>query len=108
MTDVSLAVIDLPRHLEWSGRLETILNPGQRYDIPLPGWEVENLKPYIQVMDIQQDVMAFIELSKWAVGILEDFDAYWRIAYEGLVDAFIYWETAASNPSSAFTHMAHR
>jgi len=108
MTDVSLAVIDLHRHLEWSVRLETILDPGQRYDIPLPGWEVENLKPYIQVMDIQPGVMAFIEISKWAVGILVDFDSYWRIAYEGVEDAFIYWETAASNPSSAFTHMARR
>ena len=60
MIDVSLLLIDLHRHLKGSIRLETILDLGRRYGIPLPAWEVENLRPYVPVMDKQSGVMAFI------------------------------------------------
>ena len=88
MIDVTLPLIDLHRHLEGSVRLETILDLGQRYELPLPAWEVENLRPHVQVVDIQPGVMAFIEKFKWAVGILVDYDACWRISYESVEDAF--------------------
>jgi adenosine deaminase len=38
-------------------------------------------------MDVQQGVMAFIEKFKWSIGILVDYDACWRIAYENVEDA---------------------
>jgi adenosine deaminase len=61
MIDVTLPLIDLHRHLEGSVRIETILDLGRRYDLPLPAWEVDNLSLYFQVMDNQLCVMAFIE-----------------------------------------------
>jgi len=49
---------------------------------------MENHRPYVQVMDNQPGVMAFIEKYKWAVGILVDYDACWQISYESVEDAF--------------------
>ena len=85
---MTLPLIDLHRHLEGSVRIETILDLGRRYDLPLPAWEVDNLRPYVQVMDNQPGVMAFIEKLTWAVGILVDYDTCWQILYENVEDAF--------------------
>lgn len=87
MIDSSLPLIDLHRHLEGSVRLETILDLGRKYGLPLPAWEVESLRPYVQVVEPQPGVMAFISRFKWMVGILVDYEACYRIAYESVLDA---------------------
>jgi adenosine deaminase len=87
MMDNSLPLIDLHRHLEGSVRLETILDLGRRYHLHLPAWEVDALRPFVQVVEPQPGVMAFIERFKWMVGILADYDACRRIAYENVLDA---------------------
>jgi len=87
MIDSTLPLIDLHRHIEGSVRLETILDLGWEHNLSLPAWDLENLRPYLQVTDIQPGVMAFIEKFKWAVGILVDYDACRRIAYENVEDA---------------------
>lgn len=87
MIDVTLPLIDLHRHLEGSVRIETIMDLGRRYDLPLPASEVDDLRPYVQVMDIQPGMMAFIEKFKWAVGVLLDYDACGQISYESVEDA---------------------
>ncbi len=32
-------------------RLETILDLGRQHNLPLPAWDVEGLRPYVQVTD---------------------------------------------------------
>jgi adenosine deaminase len=85
--DPNLPLIDLHRHLDGSVRLETILDLGRQHDLPLPAWEVESLRPYVQVTQPQPGVMAFIEKFKWMTAVLVDYQACQRVAYENVEDA---------------------
>lgn len=87
MIDPALPLIDLHRHLDGNIRLETILELGQRHNLPLPAADVEGLRPHVQITAPQPGVMAFISKMQWAVGVLVDYDACRRIAYENVLDA---------------------
>jgi len=87
MIDPSLPLIDLHRHLDGSVRLQTILDLGRRHNLPLPAWTVEELRPHVQITARQPGVMAFIAKFKWMIGILVDYDACYRVAYENVADA---------------------
>jgi adenosine deaminase len=87
MMDPKFPLIDLHRHLDGSVRLETILDLGRQHSLPLPAWDLESLRPYVQISDPQPGVMAFLEKFEWMVGILVDYDACRRIAYESVADA---------------------
>ena len=86
MIDSSLPLIDLHRHLDGSVRLETILELGRQHNLPLPADDVEGLRPYVQVTEPQPGLMAFFAKFKWMIGVLIDYDACWRIAYENVED----------------------
>ena len=87
MIDPKFPLIDLHRHLDGSVRLETILDLGRQHNLPLPAWDVEGLRPHVQIMEPQPGVMAFLEKFEWMVGVLVDYDACRRIAYENVADA---------------------
>ncbi|MFC2026136.1 adenosine deaminase [Chloroflexota bacterium] len=87
MIDPQLPLIDLHRHLDGNVRLETIIDLGRQYDLSLPTWDIEELRPYIQVTEPQPGVMAFIGKFKWMMAVLVDYPACRRIAYENVVDA---------------------
>lgn len=80
-------MIELHRHLDGSVRLETILDLGRKHNIPLPAWEVETLRPHVQVTDPQPGVMAFIAKFKWPMAVLVNPGACRRITYENVEDA---------------------
>lgn len=88
MIDRNFPLLDLHRHLDGSIRLETILDLGQKYDIPLPADDLDGLKPFVQITEPRPGVMAFIEKFKYMIGILADYDACSRVAYENVEDAF--------------------
>ncbi|MCW5873191.1 MAG: adenosine deaminase [Anaerolineales bacterium] len=83
----NLPLIDLHRHLDGSVRLQTILELGRQHNLPLPAWDLEGLRPHVQVAEIQPDIMEFIARFKWMVGVMVDYAAVERIAYENLLDA---------------------
>jgi adenosine deaminase len=85
--DPDFPLIDLHRHLDGSVRLQTILDLSQQHHLPLPAWDLESLRPYVQVTDPQPGVMAFIERFQWMTGVLVDYDACRRITYENVEDA---------------------
>ena len=87
MIDPNLPLIDLHRHLDGSIRLETILDLGRKNDLPLPAWDIESLRPYVQVTEAQPGVMAFIEKFEWMVGVLVSYEDCSRVAYENVEDA---------------------
>lgn len=87
MVDISIPLIDLHHHLDGSVRLETILDLGLKHNLPLPAKTLEGLRPCVQVTDQQAGVMDFIEKFKWMVGVLVDYDACRRIAFENVEDA---------------------
>ncbi len=85
--DPNLPLIDLHHHLDGSIRLETILELGLKFNLPLPAKTLEGLRPYVQVSTPQPGVMKFIEKFKWMTGVLVDYDACRRVAYENVEDA---------------------
>ncbi|UCF62588.1 MAG: adenosine deaminase [Anaerolineaceae bacterium] len=86
--DPTIPLIDLHRHLDGNVRLETILDLGRQHNLPLPAWDVEGLRPHIQVSDPQIGVMAFITKFKWLTAVMVDYEACRRIAYENVEDAW--------------------
>lgn len=87
MIDHSLPFVDLHRHLDGSVRLQTILDLGRKHDLDLPAFELESLRPYVQVTEPQPGIMKFIEKFKWMIAVLVDYDACHRIGYENVLDA---------------------
>ena len=87
MIDPGLPFIDLHRHLDGAVRLQTILDLGLQYNLPLPARDLEGLRPYVQVTTPKPGVMAFLEKFEWMTGILVDEMACRRIAYENVEDA---------------------
>jgi len=85
--DRSFPLIDLHRHLDGCVRLDTILDLGRQHNLPLPAWEVESLRPFIQVTVPQPGVMEFIKKFYWMTQILVDDQACYRIAFENVQDA---------------------
>jgi adenosine deaminase len=85
--DTSLPLVELHRHLDGNIRLQTILELGRQHNIPLPAWEVESLRPHVQVTDPQPGVMAFIAKFRWPMAVLVDAEACRRVAYENVEDA---------------------
>jgi len=89
MIDKTLPLIDLHRHLDGSIRLETILDLGKKYDIPLPADDLVGLKPYVQIMEPSPGVLAFFEKFEYMIGVLADYEACSRVAYENVEDAYL-------------------
>jgi adenosine deaminase len=89
LIDPTIPLIELHRHLDGNVRLETILDLGRKHNLPLPAWDIEGLRPYVQVTDPQPGVMAFIAKFRWQVGVMVDYDAVRRIACENVEDAYL-------------------
>ena len=88
MPDKNLPLMDLHHHLDGSIRLETILDLGLKHNVPVPAKTLEGLRPYVQVSTPQPGVMKFIEKFEWMTGVLVDYDACRRVAFENVEDAY--------------------
>ncbi len=86
MIHPDLPLVELHRHLDGSVRLQTILDLGIQHGLPLPSFDLEGLRPYVQITTPQPGVMAFISKFKWMTGVLVNYDAVRRIAYENVGD----------------------
>ncbi|MBV6394679.1 MAG: Aminodeoxyfutalosine deaminase [Anaerolineales bacterium] len=87
MISSDLPLIDLHRHLDGNVRLQTVLDLGRKHNIFLPAWDVESLRPYVQVTTPQPGIMAFIAKFKLPMDVLADYEACRRVAYENVEDA---------------------
>ena len=87
MIDPNLPLIDLHRHLDGNVRLETILDLGHQHNLALPAWDLEGLRPHVQVTEPQPGIMAFIAKFRWMTGVLVDYAACRRVAYENVEEA---------------------
>ncbi len=81
-------MVDLHRHLDGNVRLDTILDLGRQHNLPLPAWDLETLRPHVQVTGPQPGIMAFVAKFRWMTGVLVDYQACRRVAYENVEDAF--------------------
>jgi len=87
MIDPKLPLIDLHRHLDGSVRLQTILDLGRQHNLELPAWEIKSLRPHVQISEPTPNIMTFIAKFEWMIGVLADYEACQRIAYENILDA---------------------
>jgi adenosine deaminase len=87
MIDPTLPLIDLHRHLDANVRLDTILDLGRQHNLPLPAWDMEGLRPHVQVTDPQPDLLAFFTKLDWMTRVLVDYAACRRVAFENVEDA---------------------
>ena len=88
MIDPALPLIDLHRHLDGNVRLQTILDLSRQHNLPLPAWDLEGLRPHVQVTEPLPGVMAFIGKFALMIGVLADYDSCRRVAYENVEDAW--------------------
>lgn len=87
MFDPNFPLFDLHRHLDGSVRLDTVLDLGRQHNLPLPSWDLEGLRPHVQVTGPQPGLLAFLEKFHWMTAVLVDYEAVRRIAYENVEDA---------------------
>ena len=84
----SMPKIDLHRHLEGSLRLDTLQAIALEHGVDLPSYDLENLRPYVQVTDgYQPDFHRFIEKFRLLRRFYTKREAIERIAYEAVADA---------------------
>ncbi|MDX7998446.1 adenosine deaminase [Xenorhabdus sp. Reich] len=87
MIDTRLPLTDLHRHLDGNIRPETILALGRQHNIPLPAYELEVLRPHVQIIENEPNLVSFLQKLDWGVAVLADLDACRRVAIENVEDA---------------------
>ncbi|MFL7027476.1 adenosine deaminase [Enterovibrio norvegicus] len=87
MIATHLPLTDLHRHLDGNIRINTILELGQKFGMALPATTIETLRPHVQVMSNEPDLVGFLSKLDWGVAVLGDLDAVRRVAYENVEDA---------------------
>ena len=60
MINKNIPLTDIHRHLDGNIRTQTILELGQQFNIPLPANNAVDLKPYVQVVDKEPNLVAFL------------------------------------------------
>ncbi len=86
MTDPTLVLTDLHRHLDGSVRPETVLDLGRRFNVSLPAQTLSALRPYLQVTDRCPSVEALLAKLDYQVAVLGDLNAVHRVARENVED----------------------
>lgn len=87
MISQNLPLTDIHRHLDGNIRIETILELGQKFGLDLPANTLESLRPFVQIVETEPSLVAFLSKLDWGVAVLGDLDACRRIAYENVEDA---------------------
>ena len=87
MITPNLPLTDIHRHLDGNIRIETILELGQKFGLALPATTIESLRPFVQIVETEPSLVAFLSKLDWGVAVLGDLDACRRVAYENVQDA---------------------
>ena len=97
MIQTDLPLVELHRHLDGNVRLETILDLGRQHNVNLPAWDLEGLRPFVQVTGAQPGVLAFFEKTTGLRmnhnyvrpgGVVADLPDGWRDDVLDICDAF--------------------
>jgi len=111
MINKSIPLTDIHRHLDGNIRLQTILDLAQTFNVKLPANNLIALKPHVQVVEKEPSLVAFLSKLDWMVGVLGDYEAVRRVAYENVADAFNagidYTELRFSPGYMAMSHRLH-
>lgn len=84
-----LPKIDLHRHLEGSLRLNTLAEIALEHGIDLPSYDIEQLRPYVQITDDPPDFYRFLEKFKLLRRFYTSKEAVQRVTHEAIMDAAV-------------------
>ena len=87
MITTNLPLVDLHRHLDGNIRIQSILDLGKKFGVTLPAYDLESLRPHVQIIEAEPTLVAFLSKLDWGVAVLGDLDAVRRVAYENVEDA---------------------
>ncbi|WP_165310008.1 adenosine deaminase [Vibrio ziniensis] len=87
MITKNLPLTDLHRHLDGNIRTQTIFDLGTKFGVKLPASNIIDLTPYVQIVEAEPSLVAFLSKLDWGVAVLGDLDACRRVAYENVEDA---------------------
>ncbi len=79
--------VDLHRHLEGSLRLQTLAEIAVEHGIDLPAYSIEDLRPYVQVTEDEQNFHSFLAKFRLLRRFYRSREAVERITYEAVADA---------------------
>jgi len=80
-------LVELHRHLDGNVRVETVLDLCRQHGLELPAWTVEELRPYVQILEREPSLVHFIAKFELLRRAMVDYDAVRRIVRENLEDA---------------------
>jgi adenosine deaminase len=83
----NLPKADLHRHLEGSLRLSTLVEIAQEHGVDLPSYNIEDLRPYVQITDDPANFHRFLEKFRLLRRFYKTPEAVARVAYEAVADA---------------------
>ena len=83
----ALPKVDLHRHLEGSLRLETLAEVALTHGVNLPSYNIEELRPYVQITEDEPNFHAFLEKFNFLRRFYSKREAIERVAYEAVADA---------------------
>ncbi|CCP03175.1 adenosine deaminase [Erwinia amylovora Ea644] len=108
MIDPLLPLTDIHRHLDGNIRAQTILDLGREFNLTLPATTLAALRPHVQVIEAEPDLVSFLNKLDWGVKVLGSLDACRRVALENVEDAaragIHYAELRFSPGYMAMTH----
>ena len=108
MIDSQLPLTDIHRHLDGNIRAQTILDLGREFNLTLPATTLATLRPHVQVIEAEPDLVSFLNKLDWGVKVLGSLDACRRVALENVEDAaragIHYAELRFSPGYMAMTH----
>ncbi len=83
----ALPKVELHRHLEGSLRLETLAEIAREHGIDLPSYDIDRLRPYVQMTNDPPDFRRFLEKFHLLRRFYTTREAVERVAYEAVIDA---------------------
>ena len=103
-----LPKIDLHRHLEGSLRLETLAEIAREHGIDLPSYDIDRLRPYVQITDDPPDFQRFLEKFQLLRRFYTTREAVERVAWPapGASSEAGAWELAALPRPAAQSELA--
>jgi len=79
--------IELHRHLEGSLRLSTLAEIAKEHGVDLPSWDLEKLRPYVQIVDDPPDFQSFLSKFRLLRSFYSSREAVMRVTSEAVADA---------------------
>lgn len=83
----NLPKIDLHRHLEGSLRIDTLAEMAREHSIDLPSYDVEQLRPHVQMLDDPPDYQRFLGKFRLLRKFYTSREVVQRVTQEAILDA---------------------